>query len=127
MISMPANLGIVAYALVRADGSSPELNSGIKTVRVQPGVYKIVLPGNSTSQEPLQEEQSSFPRRDITVITPCEGLPLAYTVQAPSNSERLIFFVDSSMQPQDTDFSILVFRSVISPPTDANGNYIAPA
>jgi hypothetical protein len=127
MISMPANLGIVAYAMVRADGSSPELNSGITTVRVQPGVYKTVLPGNSTSQESLQEEQSSFPRRDMIVITPCEGLPLSYTVQAPSNSERLIFFVDSSMQPQDTDFSILVFRSVISPPVDASGNYTAPA
>ena len=127
MFSMHANLGLVAYALIRADGTSPELNSGIKTSHLQTGIYKIVLPGDPNSQEPLQEEQSCIPRRDIVIITPCEGLPLCYTVQAPSDSERFIIFVDSGGLQQDTDFSILILRSLISPPTDANGNPIAPA
>ena len=124
---MHANLGLVAYALVRADGTSPELNSGISTNHVQTGIYKIVLPGDPSSQEPLQEEQSCIPRRDIVVITPCEGLPLCYTVDAPSDSERVVIFVDSTGATQDTDFSIIILRSLISPPTDANGNPTAPA
>jgi hypothetical protein len=40
-----ANLAVVAYASVKANGSSPDTNSGVTTAWVSTGVYDITLPG----------------------------------------------------------------------------------
>ena len=134
MFSTPANLGIVAYALVKGHfGDTPDLNSGISVIHTPgSGSYDIILPGDPSAQEPLQEGQSVSPERDIVIITPMNGGPLAYFASAPSvpNADyvrRVIFTVPTTGTPTDTDFSILILRSLISPPQDAQGNYIAPA
>ena len=86
MFSTPANLGIVAYALVRGHfGDTPDLNSGISVIHTPgSGSYDIVLPGDPSAQEPLQEGQSVSPERDIVIITPMNGGPLAYFASTPS-------------------------------------------
>jgi hypothetical protein len=52
-----ANTALFAYALVEPDGTSPDLNSGVTTSRIDVGVYEIVLPGDPGTQEILQEGQ----------------------------------------------------------------------
>ena len=131
MISMPANLGIVAYALVRSDGTTPDLNSGVTVAHTGPGVYRIKLPGDPNLQEPLQEGQSSIPARDLILVTPFASPRVTFNAYDVSDYEKEVTFFDtipSSMQaPHDAGFYILILRSLLSQPMDANGNYIAPA
>jgi len=128
MISMPANLGIVAYALVRQDGTTPDLNSGVAVAHTAPGVYRIKLPGDPTLQEPLQEGQSSIPARDLILVTPFDSPRVSFHAYDVSDYEKEVSFFDTLIgAPHDAGFYILILRSLLSPPTDANGNYIAPA
>lgn len=129
MFSTPANLGIVAYAKVNLDGNSLDLNSGVVTARItSPSpYYTITLPGDPTQQEPLQEGQSKIPARDLIFITPYEGAPVTFQIHDISDFIKQVSFTDLAGNPAETNFYVLILRSLISPPTDAQGNYIAPA
>jgi hypothetical protein len=48
-----ANLALAAYALVKSNGTSPDMNSGVITRKVATGVYEVVLPGSDDSQAVL--------------------------------------------------------------------------
>ena len=141
MFSTPADLGIVAYALVRPSsgpggagvGDTSELNSGITANWVATGICDITLPGDPSQDEPLQEGQSNVPRRDILLITPCDvgALPICFSVGPPASPAsptytKRIFFTNAGTL-YSLSFTILILRSLISPPQDAQGNYIAPA
>lgn len=138
MFSMHANLGIVAYALVRPAtgrggagvGDTSELNSGVTANWFSTGICDVTLPGDPNQQEPLQEGQSRSPRRDLVLITPCDlaSTSVSYGVVETSDYTRRIYFtISSTGTPFSPSFTILILRSLISPPTDANGNYTAPA
>ena len=125
MFSTPANLGIVAYGKVLADGSTPDLNSGV-TIDHTPntGLYVIHLPGDPTLQEPLQEGQSNSPQRDLLFVMPCDsGLVYFFetTLSPPSDFKRAVQFVAPPSQAIDVNFSFLLLRSLISPPVDDSG------
>jgi hypothetical protein len=127
MFSTPANLGIVAYGKVHADGSTPDLNSGV-TIDHTPntGLYIIHLPGDPTLQEPLQEGQSNSPQRDLLFITPCDSSLVFFfetTLSPPSDFKRAVQFVNDANPHAavDVNFSFLLVRSLISPPVDDSG------
>ena len=129
MFSTPADLGIVAYGMVEPNGLTPYLNSVVQVNHVSTDVYEIILPGDPSQQEILQEGQSQVPQRDIVIITPYVG-PLNYYVypqSPPSKFVRRVLFFTNSNVPQDASFAFLILRSLISPPQDDQGNYIAPA
>ena len=136
MFSTPADLGIVAYALVRPSngpggagvGDTSELNSGITANWSSTGVCDITLPGDPVQQEPLQEGQSWQPCRDLILITPCfTGTPTYYCVNDVSDFIKRVFFYGPAGTLISVSFTIIILRSLISPPQDAQGNYIAPA
>jgi hypothetical protein len=131
MFSTPADLGIVAYAQINGDGTSPDLNSGVTVTHVSQGVYDVTLPGDPSLQEPLQEGQkksaSAYPTRDMILVTAYEPTPRFYSIQVTSDFTQRISFWDNTVTLADTIFAILILRSLISPPQDAQGNYIAPA
>jgi len=129
MFSMPANLGIVGYARVKMDGSTPNINSGLTITRIGMGQYNIVLPGAPPPpDEPLQEGQQ-VAHQDLIFITPLLTLPPpAFCISdEPNDYTRVVLFTNTpSTQSQDTEFDILVLRTVLSAPLDANGNQTAP-
>jgi hypothetical protein len=139
MFSTPADLGIVAYALVRPSngpggvgvGDTSELNSGVTANWSGTGVCDITLPGDPTQQEPLQLGQggpSGVPCRDLILITPCyTGQPVYYCVNDISPFDKRVFFYDYAGSLASVSFTIIILRSLISPPQDAQGNYLAPA
>ena len=129
MFSTPADLGIVAYAKVNQDGSSPDLNSGVATDLVfnPTPYYTITLPGDPVQQEPLQEGQSKSPARDLSFITPYDASAVTFQIHDISDFIKQVTFFDTTGSPAEANFYVLILRSLISPPTDAQGNYIAPA
>ena len=138
MFSTPADLGIVAYALVRPSngpggagvGDTSELNSGVTANWSGTGVCDITLPGDPTQQEPLQLGQGTplGPPRDLILITPCyTGQPVYYCVNDVSPFDKRVFFYDYTGSLVSVSFTIIILRSLISPPQDDQGNYIAPA
>ena len=138
MFSMHANLGLVAYALVRPAtgrggagvGDTSELNSGVTANWYSTGICDVTLPGDPSQQEPLQEGQSRSPRRDLVLITPCDvgDTPISYAIEEKSDYTRRIYFsLSTTGMPFSPSFTILILRSLISPPVDASGNPLAPA
>ena len=132
MFSTPADLGIVAYALVKADGTTPDLNSGVTVTHPATGEFQITLPGDPGQQEPLQEGQGgpgtpASPVRDLILVTPYHTPNITYTVSEPSAFVKQINLFTNAGAPFDASFFLLILRSLISPPMDGQGNYIAPA
>jgi hypothetical protein len=133
MFATPANLGIVAYAQVKFDGSTPDINSGV-TVTLSSstvpdmGTYTIKLPGgdansNPDLQAPLQEGQKANPCRVLVFITPLQTDETYYLEQMDDYTFQ-VQFTPSLLTP--AAFNLLILRSLISPPTDENGTQ-APA
>jgi hypothetical protein len=147
-----ANLALVAYALVESDGTSPDLNSGITTTKLDSGTYEMVLPGDPGQQAVLQEGQggpfTEVPQyggteyagvmRDLIFVSPIlrgnvystmdGGFP--YLIEQRSPFVIRVYFFMSRVSPltaHDSAFSFMVLRSTINPPQDDSGNYIAPA
>jgi len=62
------------------------------------------------------------------LITPCyTGRPVYYCVNDGSPFDKRVFFYDYTGSLVSVSFTIIILRSLISPPQDAQGNYIAPA
>lgn len=126
MFSMPANPGIIGYARVQRDGSTPNINSGLGISRLSPGTYQIVYPGDPTNQEPQQEGQK-VAHQDLIFLT---GLltptAVGVVVDEPNDYTRIVLFTNSSGQAADTEFNVIVFRSTLPVSLDANGNQSAP-
>ena len=61
-----AELATVAYALVAADGSSDEINSGVTTTRIDTGRYNVILPGSEAVSPPRPSSRGREIRRPAT-------------------------------------------------------------
>jgi hypothetical protein len=130
MFATPANLGIVAYAQVNADGNTPDLNSGVKVTYSAP-FYTIKLPGgdsldNPDPSSPLQEGQKASPCRDLVFITLLQSDSITYYLEQPNDYTFTIEFSDLHGTHTTANFNILILRSLISPPTNEDGTQ-APA
>jgi hypothetical protein len=111
MFSM-ANLSIVAYAHVAADGTSSEINSGLTVTKIGTGVYNLLLPGNAALQEPLQLGQAS-PPEDLVMVTPTNGEPMRFSVANSDTYNRQIY-MSNSAGAADSAFNVIIFRSQLS-------------
>lgn len=133
-----ANLSIVGYALVKmvvdnlgavTGCSTPEMNSGLIVSRSSKGVYDILLPGNESNQEPLQQGQGNRAtgvdwRRDLIFVCPING-PAMVGTSDQSEFLKTVSLTDSAGLA-DRDFAIIILRSTIPTPTDNNGNQDGP-
>jgi hypothetical protein len=126
-----ANLAVVAYAIVSADGSSDEINSGVATTRLQPGFYHVILPGGEdmTDTEPLQQGQGdprTKYRKDLILVTLIVTSPGAvYPVAAKDIDEFTKQIVIGSGEA-DSDFAVTILRPTIPTPTDSRGSQNGP-
>jgi hypothetical protein len=126
-----ANMAVVAYALVKADGTSPEINSGVETTRLGgpgTGYYAIILPGNPSQQEVLQQGQgdpiSGF-RHDLIFACPINGGALTVGTGYTGEFIRTIQ-IENNAGGLDSDFAVMILRTTIPTPTDSSGNQDGP-
>lgn len=110
-----APLAIVAYAeVVGTTGLSPNVNSGVTTARLSAGRYTLTLPSNLL--------QSS--NRDLIFVQPKVaapvGVPVSTSVDDTSASIKEIDLYNGSTFA-DCDFSVLVLRTVVTPPAGSPG------
>ena len=121
-----ANLSVVAYALVRADGTSPEINSGVKTSLISNHegvyIYHVVLPGNEdVSQASVLQQGQGDPetghRKDLIFMTPTGSNP------APVKYSDIDEFTKEIVMLSDgpNGFAIVILRPTIPTPTDSDG------
>jgi hypothetical protein len=134
-----ANLALVAYALVKADGTSSEINSGVGTTHLVPDrygneVYEIILPGKEGVQETLQQGQGNSPsgsRRDLIFVCPTGSASMPVHA-APVSTIDVDEFVKQILIGPWTEehpileFFVLVFRTTIPTPTDSSGSQNGP-
>ena len=127
MFSMPANPGVIGYARVQRDGSTPYINSGLTITRLAVGEYQIVYPGDPTQQEPQQEGQK-VAHQDLILLTALlTATAVGVVIDEPNDYTRIVLFTNSvSGQATDTEFNILILRSTLPVSLDANGNQSAP-
>lgn len=126
-----ANLAVVAYALVRADGTSPEINSGVGTTRLGApgsGYYGIILPGEPSQQEVLQQGQGNpitgF-RHDLIFVCPINGGTLKVGTGYTGEFVRTVQ-MENNAGGLDSDFAVVILRTTIPTPTDSSGNQDGP-
>ena len=118
-----AKLAVVAYAeVVGSDGSSTRTNSGIVTTRLGVGTYQLSLPVASQNQLGLtqfsdrdlifvQPLNSAFPISTAAVNNNTVGVPSAPTLDV----NKLVFTGLSSTTAVDTDFAVLILRTLTVP------------
>jgi hypothetical protein len=115
-----ANLAVVAYVNVTADGYSPDTNSGVTTTRVNnPGSYEIHLPGDPTQQEPLQQAQVAG--RDLLLAT-VKGSSSGINITAddkPNTNGLIKTVLTATNTPVNAAFSLVILRTLIPPPDGA--------
>lgn len=108
-----AGLAIVAYGEVLADGTSPNLNSGVATARTAAGQYTITLPTGKL--------QSGT--RDLMLVTPKvlspTGVPVSHSIDDSDVAiKRVAMYVGSPLATfADCEFGFVILRSLVTPPT----------
>lgn len=105
-----ASLAEVAYAqVVGATGASPNLNSGVTTARLGAGTYTVTLPTG--------EGQT----HDLIFVQIMGTVPLfnAASVDDSNPDVKHINIGSSSTTAVDADFSVIVMRSLLTPPPGA--------
>jgi hypothetical protein len=111
-----AGLAVVAYGEVLADGTSPNLNSGVTTARTSAGLYTITLPANKL--------QSGV--RDLMFVTPKGAItatPFSHKIDDsdPAVKQVAIYGGAPLTTFADSEFSFVIFRSIVNPPTGSPG------
>ena len=110
-----AALAIVAYAeVVGANGSSTGTNSGVSTTRTAAGSYIVALPTDKTQRG----------ARNLIFVQPTTTTnflnagPTATVNQASSDATKLVA-ISNGTTLIDSDFNVLVLRTVVPPPAGA--------
>jgi hypothetical protein len=123
-----AGLAIVAYADVLTDGTSPTVNSGIKTAKVPAtvGQYTITLPAGTVQSPPAGETAP----RDLVFVQPvqtplnngilCSKVDPVVTLNSDGSGTFHVAIVDASTFA-DGAFDILVLRTILPTPSNPSG------
>ena len=112
-----AGLAVVAYGEVLADGTSPNMNSGVTTARTGAGQYTVTLPDNM--------RQSGI--RDLMVVTPkqvsTDPTPVSHSIDDTSAAiKRVSIYRGAPLATfGDAEFSFIIFRTILTPPTGSPG------
>jgi hypothetical protein len=105
-----ASLAEVAYAqVIGATGLSPNLNSGVATARTGAGTYTITLP------------QGEGQTHDLIFVQILGTVPLLYAADVDDTdpSIKRVMIGSSATTAVDADFSVIVMRSLLTPPPGA--------
>lgn len=106
-----AKLAAVAYAQVSgADGLSTLCNSGLSTSRISTGYYALTLPTGAGNTQTLAQTPAS----DLIVVTPTGQSPMVFNVDNTDAIMKKVTFVTASNFAADTDFSVVIFRTLAS-------------
>jgi hypothetical protein len=122
-----AQLAVVAYAQVSGtDGSSTLCNSGLATTRLGAGTYQLGLPVGSQNQLGLGQLAAT----DLVTVTP---LSVATTPTTPlmvmvvnntDTNNKLVLFGSSATTAVDSNFSVIIYRSLVPGGGNLGGNGI---
>lgn len=112
-----AGMAFVAYAEILADGTSPNMNSGVTTGRLGTGQYTLTLPTN-LGQADARMQMVITPKGH-----PLAGTPVSYVVD---DTDPLIKRIDMmagspTMTLADHAFNVLVMRTITQPPAGSPG------
>jgi hypothetical protein len=105
-----ASLATVAYAqVVGATGLTPNLNSGVATARLGAGTYTVTLP------------QGEGQTHDLIFVQINGTVPLNYSSDCDDSdpSIKKVFIGSSATTAVDADFSVIIMRSLLTPPPGA--------
>ena len=105
-----ASLAEVAYAqVVGTNGSTPNLNSGVTASRVGAGSYTITLPAGQGQTH------------DLIFVQIMGTVPLVYSsdVDDADPNIKKVYIGSSSTTAVDADFSVIIMRSMLTPPPGA--------
>jgi hypothetical protein len=99
-----ASVAEVAYVQVLADGSSPNLNSGVTTARTGTGVYTVTLPPG---------EGQTY---DLIFVQVVGAGPRGYStnVEDTSPTVKTVYISAGPSNPVDIAFSLQIIRSTLS-------------
>lgn len=122
-----AQLAVVAYAQVSGtDGSSTLCNSGLATTRLGTGTYQLGLPVGSQNQLGLGQLAPT----DLVTVTPLSAAiapttPLmVMVVNNTDTNNKLVLFGSSATTAVDSDFSVIIYRSLVPGGGNLGGNGI---
>jgi hypothetical protein len=104
------SLATVAYAqVVGATGLSPNLNSGVTTAKLGTGTYTVTLPPG--------EGQT----HDLIFVQLLGTVPLLYAADVDDTDPAIkkVIIGSSSSTAVDCDFSVIIMRSMLTPPPGA--------
>jgi hypothetical protein len=109
-----AGIAIVAYAEVLADGTSPNMNSGVTTGRTSAGLYTVTLPAN-LGQSDARMQAIVTPKGTIT------GVPVSHSVDDsdPFIKQVAIYKGSPLATLADSAFNVLIIRTITPPPAGA--------
>jgi hypothetical protein len=108
-----ASLATVGYAHVKADGSTPDCNSGLIIARTGAGVYTVSLPPVGSDVQTLQQIDD---RVFFVVTSYSANGPLVYWINNTSPNVRTIHFdslIGGFPMPTDSPFQLIVQRTII--------------
>ena len=113
-----AGLAVVAYAEVLADGTSPNTNSGVGTLKTGTGQYTVVLPANM-QQSAARDLMFVTPKKSLTDAN--AGIPLSHAVDDSNSAlKRIAIYGGSPLQTfADAEFSVIIFRTIVPPPANS--------
>jgi hypothetical protein len=115
-----AGLAIVAYVeVLGATGTSTNTNSGVTTTRTSTGSYRVTLPAYNTQNG----------ARDLIFVQgkTSSGVPLAGNLVSPYVDDndgaikkiQMVTVSGGVSSLVDSDFSVLILRTIVPPPADA--------
>ena len=117
-----ANVAVVAYAeVVGADGNSTATNSGVLTTRLSQGRYAVAFI-TSLGQTQRSDRDLIFVQPKSTLLSIPIGLARCARVKDDYEATKIVEIVDpvaGTATCVDSDFSILILRTQIPPPTGA--------
>ena len=103
-----AGLAVTAYVEVSGvDGSSTLTNSGVATKRLATGTYAIDLPVGL----------GQYSDRDLIFVQIKGAVPGFTSSETDTNPARKLIYIGSSNTTAiDSDFSVVIFRTLLPPP-----------
>lgn len=114
-----AGLAVVAYLKVKgSDGTSSDCNSGVATSKVETGIYQLVLPddmGEDASRllafvQPTGQVAHLVTSPIVSKVDPVDARTILVGTYI-ANSFTIAAF--------DSDFTVLLMRTVVPPPAGA--------
>jgi hypothetical protein len=101
-----ANVALVAYAAVAADGTLLQNSGFVSCTKYLTGTYELVLEASLVQE----------PNRDLLMVTPNGGGAPVMTLAYHSIPQKIVVSLKDETNFRDQGFALMVWRSVIPLP-----------